>query len=355
MDTTSAPQIIEHIHQPLLFTPFDVKWLKNSAKLVVVGQYPKATGAVRLYELETGKLKELHAFEHKEGIKCSSMYSPTQIITGDFKGNLVLYDLQSMKVQQTIENAHSKIINSIDTCSSFGPSEVLTGSRDGSVKLWDLRQPHKPVLSLEPPTEATVDCWSVAFGNAFSNNQRALSCGFDNGDIKIFDLNAMQLKWEDNCKNGVTHIQFDRKDIAMNKLYVSLLEAKFRVYDLKTYHPEKGFACTEQNVSENLTGSNVTVWGSYVLPQNREIFCVNSGSDLKLYKYHYPHQRKRKTENDNLEIGVPGSVEILNENNQLGTQPCVGFDWHPNKCGLAAMASLDQSVRIIVSTKLDLF
>ncbi len=38
MDTTAAPQLIEHINQSINFTPFDVKWVPKTAKLVVVGQ-----------------------------------------------------------------------------------------------------------------------------------------------------------------------------------------------------------------------------------------------------------------------------------------------------------------------------
>ena len=38
MDTTSAPQLIEHINHSLSFTPFDVKWVPNTARLVAVGQ-----------------------------------------------------------------------------------------------------------------------------------------------------------------------------------------------------------------------------------------------------------------------------------------------------------------------------
>jgi len=38
MDSTDAPQIIEHINTPLNFTPFDVKWVPNSARLTVVGE-----------------------------------------------------------------------------------------------------------------------------------------------------------------------------------------------------------------------------------------------------------------------------------------------------------------------------
>lgn len=56
---------------------------------------------------------------------------------------------------------------------------------------------------------------------------------YDNGDIKLFDLRTMQLRWDTNVKNGVTHVAFDRKDIKMNKLAVSCLEATMIVYDMR--------------------------------------------------------------------------------------------------------------------------
>lgn len=36
-------------------------------------------------------------------------------------------------------------------------------------------------------------------------------------------------------------MEFDRKDIKMNKLVATTLESKFHVYDLQTEHPKKGF------------------------------------------------------------------------------------------------------------------
>jgi len=44
MDTTEAPQIIEHLSQSLPCTPFDVKWIPLSARFVLFGQSPKAKG-----------------------------------------------------------------------------------------------------------------------------------------------------------------------------------------------------------------------------------------------------------------------------------------------------------------------
>jgi len=49
----------------------------------------------------------------------------------------------------------------------------------------------------------------------------------------MFDLRANKVRYETNVANGVTAIEFDRKDIEMNKMVVTTLESKFRVYDLR--------------------------------------------------------------------------------------------------------------------------
>lgn len=40
-------------------------------------------------------------------------------------------------------------------------------------------------------------------------------------------------------RNGVCGLQFDRKDISMNKFAVCCLEAQFHVFDARTQHPKK--------------------------------------------------------------------------------------------------------------------
>ena len=44
MDTTDAPQILEHANKSLTFTPFDCKWIPASARFVIFGQSPSAKG-----------------------------------------------------------------------------------------------------------------------------------------------------------------------------------------------------------------------------------------------------------------------------------------------------------------------
>lgn len=41
-------------------------------------------------------------------------------------------------------------------------------------------------------------------GHAYSGNERVVCAGYDNGDIKMFDLRTMTVKWETHVKNGVS-------------------------------------------------------------------------------------------------------------------------------------------------------
>ncbi len=176
--------------------------------------------------------------------------------------------------------AHKEIINSIDGIGGLGigegAPEIVTASRDGTVKVWDPRQKEDPVACIEPvETETKRDAWSVCFGNAYSSHERSVCSGYDNGDIKLFDLRNMCLKWETNVKNGVCCLEFDRKDIIMNKLIATTLESKIHVYDMRTQNDANGgFASVTEKAH------NSTVWIGKHLPQNREVFmtCGGSGS-----------------------------------------------------------------------------
>lgn len=74
-------------------------------------------------------------------------------------------------------------------------------------------------------------------------------------------------------------LQFDRKDIQMNKLVATTLESKIYVFDVRTQHPKKGFA------QLNEKAHNSTVWQVKHLPQNRELFMTTGGTgSLCLWK-----------------------------------------------------------------------
>eukprot|EP00249_Psilotum_nudum_P016524 c25864_g1_i2 orf=606-1385(+) len=247
--------------------------------------------------------------------------------------------------------AHETIVNAIDGCGGlgigYGAPEIVTGGRDGRVCLWDQRQRDDPVAVFEPETKDSArDCWTVAFGNSYNDEDRCILSGYDNGDIKMFDLKTCKIRWETSTKNGVCSVQFDRKDIQMNKCVVTTLEAKFHIFDLRTWHPEKGFACLTEKMSHG-----TTVWGVRHLPQNREVFMVLGGDgSLSLFKYSYPEQRSLK-DIEGRPYGIMGKVNLLSSK-IMSTQPIACFDWSPDKEGLAVMGSFDQCVRVAIVTKL---
>ena len=73
------------------------------------------------------------------------------------------------------------------------------------MKVWDSRQKYDPVAMMVPAEgETKRDCWSVSFGNSYNDDERCVCATYDNGDIKLFDLRTMSLKWETNAKNGVS-------------------------------------------------------------------------------------------------------------------------------------------------------
>uniref|UniRef100_A0A8C2TH56 Dynein axonemal assembly factor 10 n=1 Tax=Coturnix japonica TaxID=93934 RepID=A0A8C2TH56_COTJA len=251
------PQVVVHVQQPLTYTVFDCKWVPRSARLLCLGSAPRGTGLIQLYELRAGRLLLLSEIEKAKPIKCATFGAASlqqrHLATGDFAGCLSIWNLEAPEVPVYSVKGHKEIINCIDGVGGLGigegAPEIVTGSRDGTVKVWDPRQKETPVANMEPAQgESKRDCWTVAFGNAYNQEERVVCAGYDNGDIKLFDLKAMSLRWETNIKNGVCSVEFDRKDVNMNKLVATSLEGKFHVFDMRTQHPTKGFASVSEKV-----------------------------------------------------------------------------------------------------------
>ena len=149
--------------------------------------------------------------------------------------------------------------------------------------------------------------FSHSFGNAHNNEQRVVAAGYDNGDVKFFDLRNQMFIWDTNLKNGVVGIEFDRKDIMMNKFGAATLEGKFSLFDMRTFSPTEGYA------TMTIPAQKATLWGVRHLPQNRDLFVTMGGDgSLNLYKYHYPSQRSVKNSEGN-DVGVMGKCELLNQ------------------------------------------
>ncbi|KAJ3217084.1 WD repeat-containing protein 92 [Dinochytrium kinnereticum] len=356
-NTLDKPQVVVLIQKSLNYTPYDIKWIPSSARFVVLGQNSRGTGVLEVYQLNNGKAELVKESEKRSAFKCgtfgASSLQARHIATGDFDGMLSLFDLERLEQPVFSAKAHDSIINCIDGAGGVGvqpgPPEIVTGSRDGFVKVWDVRQKEKAVATIGPEEgQPKQDAWAVAFGNSHSDYDRMVTAGYDNGDVKMFDLRTMSVFWETNIRNGVCSIEFDRKDIKMNKLVVTGLESSFRVFDLRTKHPKQGFASVLEKTTDN-----TTIWTVKHLPQNRDIFLTSGGSGtLNLYKYSYPAKRSQKDSDEAFDVGVPGTVVQLNHVT-LAEQPISAVDWSMDKQGLCAFVSFDQQFRVCVVTKLD--
>lgn len=114
--------------------------------------------------------------EKSKAFKCgtfgASKIESRHFATGDFDGNLNIWDLEKIESPVYSVKAHSEIINSIDGIGGLGigegAPEIATASRDGAVKVWDPRQKDVPVAIIEPADgETRRDAWTTCFGKEY--------------------------------------------------------------------------------------------------------------------------------------------------------------------------------------------
>ncbi|CAN7975509.1 unnamed protein product, partial [Ixodes persulcatus] len=117
----------------------------------------------------------------------------------------------------------------------------------------------------------------------------------------------------------VCSIEFDQSYIYMNKLVVTSTASQIDVFDMRTRHPEKGFARLTTTVSS---------------PAARGRKVLNC----------YPEKRASEGTDGSVQ-GVMGSLSLLCDS-KLSGQPITGFDWNPHMPGLFALCALDQTLRI---------
>jgi hypothetical protein len=65
------------------------------------------------------------------------------------------------------------------------------------------------------------DIWAVAYGQ-LKGQHKVIAIGYENGDIKLFDVNGAQYLWQTQVKDGICSIDFV-KDV----LLVSTLSAAY--------------------------------------------------------------------------------------------------------------------------------
>ena len=328
-----VPKIKSIITKKINYIPLDIHWLPFSTKLVTIGETFNSKGILQIYNLCQGRLSLENEYIHNFPCKCSSFstysFSSRDLALGDFKGNLSIFDLERGIKNYEIKNAHKGIIQSIDGSgikNNQGPSEVITGGKDSLVKLWDLRS-DKPSVILEPKDikQNFPECWTVKYGDCGLG--KTIGIGYDNGDVKIFDLRMDKLFYRENLKSGICYIEFDTKNKnPSNKMIVTTLNSKLYLYDLSNLENNKKL-CNEVNT---------TIWGAKFFPHERDIF-VSLGGDGNINFYNYDKNLFINNNNDKLNVVAY---------NNICSSPIIGFDWHLIKNGLACLISLDNTVRI---------
>lgn len=75
------PQIIAHVQKPMNFTLYDCRWIPSSAKFVVLGNHPRGTGALQVWEVSHGDVSLVHEVESIGSLLlCSSFHFQTSAL-----------------------------------------------------------------------------------------------------------------------------------------------------------------------------------------------------------------------------------------------------------------------------------
>jgi WD40 repeat protein len=272
--------------------------------------------------------------ETQSAIKCATFQAcdPIQrhVAIGDFGGNLEVYDLLNPNKPVFSHKTHGEIVNAIDGGGSPGPCEFVTGSRDGRVCVSDIRCQDSVVAALVPEKDRR-DCWAVSMGGTTGPQDRTVIAGFDNGDVKLWDLRTSNVSWETNLRNGIVTLQLSHRNDSLKRLVCGCLSGQIVSFDLSDRVADKGYQSHSQKVKDT-----ATVWVVQHCPQRRDVVATTGGSgEVVIWR------KDRKS----LKLDKISSC-------QLSTQPVCSFDWHPDKEGLAVMAAFDQSVRVAFITHL---
>ena len=274
--TLDKSHIVELFCQSTNYTVFDAKWVPTSARFIVAGNTP-TKGTLRMFTMNgeghrVTSISEAFHVETEFQLKCATFGAADPILrqpaVGDFGGNLIVFDLETQKPIFS-QKIHGDIINGIDGAGAPGPAEFITGSRDGTVNVSDIRCESPVVASLVPDNKR--DCWAVATGGTTGPDNRSVVAGFDNGEVKLWDIRAGSVSWETNIRNGVVSLDLGERTKPLKHLLCGCLTGSLVTFDLSEKIEGKGYRSHQQKSGKDAS----TVWVAKHLPQMPSIIATS--------------------------------------------------------------------------------
>lgn len=189
-----------------------------------------------------------------------------------------------------------------------GPPEVAM-CFPGQVMVHDIRCT-KPVADIQ----CSVTPWCCAFGQAES---RCLAIGFEDGSIKVVDMNSGCLIYAFKMTTGICSLQFQCADTTM--LIAGCLKGTQHVVRLSS----------EEVVSHNNQESPCTIWSVDPSPFMNNTWLASNDHMLQLWSF-------------------DGSFQIMDAVGHLSQQPIKQICWSRAKKQLCAIASFDQVLSILL-------
>lgn len=312
---------------------FSLSWIPSSARFCTLGSDIKGQGNISIYSLNGREIVETESVSVENNLRCSTLQtgdtSNRQMATGDFSGNLCLWDLETMKQVKAVK-AHSDVLTCISGAKSF--TNILTGGRDGEVKLWDQRNLDAPTIRMVPESGQTrKQCWSVCQTHTDeegdTNQSYYVAAGFDNGDIKVFDVRNSKIAWETSLSRGVSKLSIlSRNGDSKNETVLLAGTVQGKLYSWCINKPE------QTPLQHQL--DKAAVWEAQSLSDNKNLVLTVLGSGAMVLV--------------NLEEDKISPVL----SHQVSEPPLTGLSASRDKPGLVATSSFDKTIRLFYYTGL---
>ena len=156
-----------------------------------------------------------------------------KLLIGTDSGTIGVLDVPTLK-HATIVRSHTDIICGL----AIDPHnrEFATASNDGSIRVWELDGNQAQLVEFEMPS-------GCSRAVAYHPTEYAISCGFDDGSVRVFDIASTSLLEEYTQHHGkVVDLAYSH---GAERLYSAGTDGVIVAYDvLHSYQPSRSYSAT---------------------------------------------------------------------------------------------------------------